>query len=110
MLTHVPLLGELRLMAESSMRIEDRPCKCKDPEGYVCFQCDSYMRGIAKKFRPDTCTCTELNGEDYVCPQCYEDAQVYEAARKRNQVDADGNVRIGIADFQPKFHVTDDSK
>ena len=79
MLVHLPLLGELRLMNESSMRIEDRPCRCKDTEGLVCFECDDYAKAV-------------------------------EFAKSRNQVDADGNVRIGIADFQPRFLVTDENK
>lgn len=66
-------------MAESEIRIEDRPCRCKDPEGLVCFECDDYAKAV-------------------------------EFAKSRNQVDADGNVRIGIADFQPRFNVTDENK
>lgn len=79
MLVHCAQEGELRLMSESSIRIEDRPCKCKDPEGLVCFECDDYAKAV-------------------------------EFAKSRNQVDADGNVRIGIADLQPRFYVTDENK
>lgn len=77
MLVHCVQKGELRLMNESEIRIEDRQCRCKDPEGLACFECDDYAKAI-------------------------------ESARKRNQVDADGNVRIGIADIQPRFLVTDE--
>lgn len=62
-----------------SIRIEDRPCHCKDPEGLVCFECDDY-------------------------------AQAIERARQRGQVDSGGNPRVGIADFQPRIHVTDETK
>jgi len=61
---------------ESTTRIEDKPCHCIDKGGFVCAKCDD----------------AELR-------------HAIEFARSRNQVDADGNVRIGIADFQPVLNV-----
>ena len=37
--------------------------------------------------------------------ESYEELRAYQFAKSRNQVDADGKVRIGIADFQPVLNV-----
>lgn len=65
---------------ESNIRIEDKPCHCIDQGGFVCAKCDD----------------AEL-------------LHAIEFAKSRNRVDADGNVRIGIADFQVSLNVTDET-
>lgn len=126
MLVHCAQEGELRLMAESEIRMLDpehtRKCLANTEAMLARLNADArgddgfrYLERLSLEKMRDQLVSELAEYESYIQKQdcsceCDGYAQAIEAARQRNQVDADGNVRIGIADFQPRFLVTDDTK